>query len=470
MTPVPFRRPVVRRSLVRAALVALALLARADLSAQSDLRATLDSLARSHVAQSLVPGVSVAVVHRGDTLLLGGYGSADIEWDVPTPADGDAVYQIGSVTKQFTAAALLLLVERGEVDLDADVREYLPDYDTQGRSIPLRRLLDHTSGIKGYTEMPVLGRIITQDLPRDTLVALFEAEPFEFEPGAALIYNNSAYFLVGLIIEKVSGTSYEDFVARHFFEPLGMTRSSYCDEAAVISRRAHGYDTGPSGLRLKGYLDHQWPYAAGSLCSTVGDLVRWNQALHGGRVLQPESYRAMTTPMPLTDGAPVRYAMGLQVDERGGHRMIAHGGGINGFLSDGRYFPDDDLLVVVLQNSAGPAGPAALSLALVDAVLGPPPALPARTYAGDLSLFAGRYRGPARGATLTLDVSAVDGALSIRPDGSSAPPQALAWRDGLTWTVGATRVVFERGEAGVERLRFDQGSGHYVLERVANSR
>ena len=184
------------------------------------------------------------------------------EWDVPMPVD--AVFEIGSVTKQFTAAAVLRLRDEGKLDLDADITEYLPDYPTQGHRIPVRRLLDHTSGIKGYTEMASFGPISTRRLPRDSLVALFAAEPFDFPPGEAQIYNNSAYFLLGLIIEKVSGVSYEEYVERELFAKLGMARSSYCSNSDVVARRARGYQSMGGVLVRAPYLDHTWPYAAGS--------------------------------------------------------------------------------------------------------------------------------------------------------------------------------------------------------------
>ncbi len=424
----------------------------------------LDSLASAWAADTLVAGVSVAVVHRGDTLLLKGYGLADLEWDVPMAAD--AVFEIGSMTKQFTAAAVLQLVEQGKLDLDADLTKYLPDYDTQGRRIPLRRLLDHTSGIKGYTEMPVFGEIMMRKLPRDSLVVKVEAAPFDFEPGTAQIYNNSAYFLLGLIVEKVSGEPYEEYVEKHLFRPLGMTRSYYCDESAVVARRAHGYDQGPQGLRQKAYLDHTWPYAAGSLCSTAGDLVRWNQALHGGKVLSAASYADMTTPDPLTDGTPIRYGMGLMVFDDNGRRAFTHGGGINGFLSDGWYYPDEDLIVVVLQNSAGSRPPSALSRRLVEAVIGPGTPPEPATYAGDLSKLTGRYRGAARGREITVEASVTDGALTLNQAGTTTPVKP-AYRDGLRWQAGNTLWIFEtRADGRGAVLRADSGGGHYVLRRV----
>ena len=452
---------------ITAAFLALGLLA-PPLAAQAPDRgrtvAVLDSLARAHVADPLVPGVAVAVVHRGDTLLLDGFGYADLEWSVPTATD--AVFEIGSVTKQFTAAAVLQLVEAGKLDLDADFTTYLPDYDTQGKRIPLRRLLDHTSGIKGYTEMPVFGEYMMRDLPRDSLVEKFEAVPLEFEPGTALIYNNSAYFLLGLIIEKVSGEPYEEYVKAHLFEPLGMTRSYYCDETAVVERRAHGYDQGPDGLRLKRYLDHQWPYAAGSLCSTAGDLVRWNQALHGGEVVSAESYLDMTTPDPLVDGTPIRYAMGLGVMDDNGRRLISHGGGINGFLSDGSYYPDEGLIVVVLQNSASQKGPGILGRQLVEAVIGAGEAPVAGTFTGDASKLVGTYRGPSRGRPMTVEVTYVDGALALKPTGAREPMTPM-YVDGLRWRQGNAFWWFELGADGrATVLRTDGGGGHYVLRRV----
>jgi CubicO group peptidase (beta-lactamase class C family) len=431
---------------------------------ETALLATLDSLARAHVEHERVAGVSVAVVRGPETLLLGGYGEVDLEWNVPTPRDGDANYEIGSMTKQFTAAAILRLVEEGAVDLEADITRYLPDYDTRGHAIPVRRLLDHTSGIRGYTEMPFFGEISVRKLPRDTLVTLVEAHPLDFEPGTALIYSNSAYFLLGLIIEEVSGKTYAEYVEQELFEPAGMADSHYCSERAVRENRAHGYDSGPDGLLRAAYLDHTWPYAAGSLCSTVADLVRWNQALHGGEILSVDSYRAMITPRPLKDGTPTRYAMGLLVTGEGRHRAISHGGGINGFLSDGRYYPEEDLIVVALQNSTGPRGPGALTRQLAQAVLGPAPEPPATTFRGDLAELTGRYTGAARGRTLTLEVRRDGDALIFAVEGTDQEirPTHL---EGLTWGQGLLRLWFIRKNGEIAELRLDEGSSHLVLER-----
>ena len=454
--PMTMMRPLI------AALFSLAVAAVPPAWAQSTLAAYVDSIAAEHLDEGRIAGMAVGVVHGPDTLVLEGYGFADLEWDVPMPAD--AIFEIGSVTKQFTSVAILQLWQQGKVDLDADLKTYLPEYDTQGRTIAVRRLLDHTSGIKGYTEMPDFARLVPRALARDSLVALFEAEPLEFEPGHALIYNNSAYFLLGLIIEAVSGQEYDAYLEEHVFPLAGMDDTSYCTNNEVWKGRAHGYSPGPDGLERAAYLDHTWPYSAGSLCSTVGDLVSWNRALHGGEVLSPEAYQAMTTPAPLADGTPTRYAMGItQYQSRSG-RVIAHGGGIFGFLSTSRYYPDEDATVVVLMNTAGPPGPDVVADAVAGYLFGDDHLPPAQAFTGSLDPFEGRYSGPGRGRTLNVTISSEGGGLVL--DMGMGPPMTLEFLEGSTFFNGTMRVVFEREDDRFGRVRIDQVGGHYVLTRT----
>ncbi len=440
--------------------------AQAQMDARGTLATALDSVARAHAERPGVVGVSVAVMRAGDPLLLRGYGKVNLEWDIDTPVDASATYEIGSVTKQFTVAAILQLAEAGRLDLDADITTYLPDYNTGGRAISVRRLIDHTSGIRSYTEMPVFGELSMRRLPRDTLVALIQAEPLDFEPGTALIYNNSGYFLLGLIIEKVSGQRYESYLSEHVFGPLGMRDSHYCSETAVRARRAHGYAATPGGIVRAAYLDHTWPYAAGSLCSSVEDLTAWNRALHGGAFLSEAAYRTMITPIPLDDGTPNRYAGGLMVSGEGRHRSIAHGGGINGFLSDGRYYPEEDLIIVVLQNSTGPQGPGLLGAALAEVVLGTPPVEEGVPYAGSLTDLVGTYTGPARGQPLSLEVTVDEtgGALVLTPGNAQSAMRPVHLGDGI-WASGGTRIRFVARPDGGMQVTLDQGSGIYRLDR-----
>lgn len=426
----------------------------------------MDSIAESPVKEGRVAGLAVAIVRGADTLLMKGYGKADLAWNVPMPAD--AVFEIGSVTKQFTAAAILQLRDAGKLDLDADLTKYLPDYPTGGRRIPVRRLLDHTSGIKGYTEMASFRDIAARELPRDTLVARFAAEPFDFPPGEALIYNNSAYFLLGLIIEKVSGMPYEEYVEKQLFGRLGMTSSSYCSNAAVVARKARGYQLANGQLHGAQYIDHTWPYAAGSLCSTTGDLVTWLRALHGGKVLPPASYTEMITPGKLVDGTPVRYAMGLaRTPDARGRTAIHHGGGIPGFVSETRYYPEEDLYVVVLVNTTGNLSPGALANEMVDVLL---PAKPVerRRFEGDAAPLVGVYSGPGRGRTTTVTVAAGENGLTASMN--EGRPAPLAWVEGWTFMLGGQLITFQRsGASGAASvMRVDSGGGHLVLRRKAD--
>jgi CubicO group peptidase (beta-lactamase class C family) len=404
-------------------------------------------------------------VRGSDTLVMQGYGKADLELDVPMPAQ--AVHEIGSVTKQFTAAAVMQLVEEGKLSLDDELTRWFPSYPMQGQRVTVRRLLDHTSGIKGYTEMPEFGALMVRAMPRDSLVALFSARPFDFAPGAAQAYNNSAYFLLGLIIEKASGQPYAAYVKQRLFDRVGMPDSRYCSTSEIVPRRAHGYQMSPRGLERASYIDHTWPYAAGSLCSTVGDLVAWTRALHGGRVLGPAAYATYLTPGRLADGTPLRYAMGLMVnDSIAGHRAIHHGGDIPGFSANLAWLPDDSLTVAVLVNTAGPVRPGAVAEAIVTALLGDrtPKPLAWRGRAAD---YVGQYRGVGRGREQTIAVAADSASpgLTVSVDGGT--PQRLGFLGGETFGRGATRYTFVREGGRVTKLRSDARTVTAVATRVA---
>ena len=247
------------------------LLAAHSVTAQSTLATTIDAIVEAPIKAGKVAGASLVVARGNQTIVERAYGFADLQLDVPTPPG--AIYEIGSVTKQFTAAASLLLAEEGKLSLDDELTKFLPDYPTAGHRVTVRHLLNHTSGIKGYTELPEFGEFMMLRKPKDELVKLFSSKPFDFPPGEDLIYNNSAFFLLGLIIEKVAGQSYADFVKARLFEKAGMKDSWYCSERTIQKKKVHGYDTVNGSLVLKGYLDHSWPYSAGSLCSSAQDLL-----------------------------------------------------------------------------------------------------------------------------------------------------------------------------------------------------
>ena len=425
------------------------------------LVATIDSIVNAPIKAGKVAGASIAVIKGSDTIAVQGFGKASLELDVPTPPH--AIYQIGSVTKQFTGAAIMHLVEQGKINLDDDFTKYLPDYNTGGRKITVGQLLNHTSGIKGYTEIPEFRLLGMQHLPKDTLLKIIQKKPFDFEPGQEEIYNNSAFFLAGLIIEKVSGTTYADYVQKNLFDKAGMKDAHYCSERAVHPRDVEGYDTDSTGMVKKGYLDHTWPYAAGSLCSSAVDLVAWNQAIHGGKILGAEAYQEYIKPGQLKDGTPLRYAKGLATSSILGHRALHHGGGINGFLSENLYFPDDSLSVVVLFNTAGPASPDEAARAIAEAVLGKAPD-DGKTYEGDLAAYTGTYAGTGRGRPTDLTISLDGGKLMAKmPFADSA--QALTYYGGDTFGRGDMRLTFTRRGDHVAGADLDVAYGFNRLKR-----
>jgi D-alanyl-D-alanine carboxypeptidase len=350
----------------------------------------VDSVANAAVAERRTAGVSIAIVKNGKTVLAKGYGYADIENDVP--AGTETVYRIGSITKQFTAAGIMRLMEQGKLSLDDTLQKFLPNYNTQGNRVTVRHLLSHTSGIRSYTSMgPRWARTMRMDLVPDSLVAIFAGEPFDFKPGEQWRYNNSGYFLLGVIIEKLSGKTYGRYLQDEFFTPLGLKGTVYCDQAPIIKRRAQGYEVVPPGqFRNAAPLSMTQPYAAGSLCSTVTDLVTWTQALSSGKVVSPASYALMTTPGTLNDGNPHTYGFGLSVGAMRGHRQVHHNGGINGFVSELHRYVADSLITVVLTNTGAPAAPqlerliARRALGIADY-----PAVP--IAAAELQRLAGEY-------------------------------------------------------------------------------
>jgi len=308
------------------------------------------------------PGAAVIVLRDGKPILRKGYGLANVELSVPVAPE--MVFRVGSVTKEFTSAAILKLVEAGKISLSDDVSRFLPDYPTRGRKITVEQLLSHTSGIRSFTDMPSWRAHMREDWTVSQSIAFFENEPFEFEPGTRFKYCNSGYDLLGAIVEKVSGKTYGDFVAETIFQPLGMLRTRYGAEAAIISGRAEGYVRTPEGIVNAPYISSSQAYAAGALMSNVDDLARWQAALDHDGFLSAESRRRMWTPAKLPDGTDTRYGLGWIIWKCEGHAVVEHGGAINGFLSANMRWPDDGIYVAVLSNSAGPGAPDPRMLAL----------------------------------------------------------------------------------------------------------
>jgi D-alanyl-D-alanine carboxypeptidase len=319
----------------------------------------IDAAARAAVASGETPGLQVAVFKDGKPLLVRGYGSVNLELKVPT--GNDNAFRVGSVTKQFTAAALMKLQEEGKLSVDDKLSKYFPNF-PRAADISLAQMLHHTSGIHNYTEDATFANgEASLSKTGEEWVAHFAhmAKTQDFEPGTQWHYSNTGYFLLGAIVEKVEGRPLAKVLHDRFFGPLGMTHTALDDERDIVIGRATGYDGAPGKFTNARFISMTVPAGAGSIRSTASDLVHWTQALQGGKVLKPESLRAMDTP-GLLEGANVDpakrdtgYGYGLTFKTVGGHKRIAHGGGIFGFSSFLADYPDDHIQYAVIANTIG---------------------------------------------------------------------------------------------------------------------
>ena len=295
------------------------------------------------------PGFMGSVlVARGDEVILSkGYGSANLEWKIPNSPS--TKFRLGSVTKQFTAASILLLEERGKLKTDDLVKKYMPDAPAAWDKITIYNVLTHTAGIPNYTGFKDHNPV--NPVTPEQLVLQFRDKPLDFQPGESWSYSNSGYALLGYLIEKISGQTYQEFVQSNLFTPLHMNDSGYDSNTAILPQRAAGYTAGRGGIANATYVHMSYPFSAGALYSTTEDLLRWEQGLFGGKVLSAASLKKMTTPFKNN------YAFGLEVRDAGGHKEIEHGGAINGFSTFLAYFPDEKLTTVVLSNENGNTPP-----------------------------------------------------------------------------------------------------------------
>lgn len=464
MTP---RKHAVRHTM----LVLLALCAPAAARSQeldrSRLEAVADSMARAALQEPNTPGLALAVAVGGEVVLSRGYGMADVELGVPvTPR---TVFRIGSITKQFTSSLVMRLVQAGRMSLDDPLTKYLPDYPLQGHHVTIRHLLNHTSGIKSYTGLgdEYWATTFKHDLTDAELIDLFDELPFDFEPGSEYRYNNSAYYILGAVLHAATGEPYPALVQDSLFGPLGLGHTQYCDVEDIIPGRAEGYGYTEDGqLRNDVYLSMNIPGAAGALCSTVLDLVKWTDALSHGRVVTPASYARMTTPTVLTTGDTVPYGFGLGIAELEGHRKIHHGGGINGFASYMAHYPERDLTIVVLTN-AETGKPGQIEEALARTVFGLP-----LLAVKDLPLtdeererYTGTYELPA--VDMELRIFVEDGALMAQaPD----QPAFRLRNQGNDTFIPAfddhVRMVFRRDGGAVTGFVLQQGGASFEARRM----
>lgn len=329
----------------------------------------IDRVLGEVVESGQAAGLAVGVSVNGSSAFVRGYGIADLEHDVPVT--GRTAFRIGSITKQFTASGILLLAEEGKVSVDDPLSEYLPDFPRAGE-VTVRQLLNHTSGIRSYTAVGdfrrTLGRrTMTTDQMVDYIANLDGV--YEFDPGTGWSYSNSGYYLLGAIIERVSGQSYASFMKAHVFDPLGLHDTAVDDTAEVVPHRANGYESVedvPGRFRNASWIDMSVVAAAGAMRSTAGDLLKWERALFGGEVLTPKSLAMMIEPSRLKNGqlsgtvmqpgpswqGSFEYGFGLAISkDEEGRRIVRHNGAISGFNAFMRSYPEQRISVVLLANT-----------------------------------------------------------------------------------------------------------------------
>lgn len=303
---------------------------------------------------------TILVARNGKPIVSKGYGQANIELNVPnTP---DAVFRLGSITKQFTGMAIAMLQQSGKLSVSDPICKYFSECPEIWKPITVNHLLRHSSGITNYTAFPDFAKTTIIPITTAEMAERLRKEPLEFVPGEKMSYSNSGYFLLGIIIENVSGKPYADFLQENIFTPLGMEQTGYDDPVRIIMNRASGYQKRSGKIVNASYMDMSVPYAAGSLYSTTGDLLKWDQALYTERLVSRKTLEEIFRPEKGDTG----YTYGWNVGKRYGRLSVSHGGGIYGFATHIARYPDDRVTVIVLSNiQSAPAGPISNNLAAI---------------------------------------------------------------------------------------------------------
>ena len=336
------------------------------LFATTSLADKIDDYVKAQMEQRRIPGLAFAIVKDGRPTKHEAYGLANLE--LKALAHKDTVFEIGSVTKQFTAALILMLVEGGKLSLDDKVTKFFDNAPPSWKGITIRHLLTHTSGIRNYTGLP--GFEVTKKLDAQKFVATIGAESIEAKPGEAFKYCNSGYNLAGYIIEKVTGKTYWEVLRARILEPLGMRATTSRDLKPIIEHRADGYEL-ENGKLVNRDSDLTDVFAAGAIVSTVGDMLKWNAALDSGKLLSDASRAAMWISFTLNSGVKYPYGLGWRLDDHKGRRTIWHSGSTAGFTASLLRFPDEKLAIIVLCNLGEQGAATQVGKGVADLLAGP---------------------------------------------------------------------------------------------------
>ncbi|HEY1200263.1 MAG TPA: serine hydrolase domain-containing protein [Niastella sp.] len=316
------------------------------IAAQS-LAAKADSLILTVFKDKDGPGGVFMIAKNGKAIYQKAFGKANLELNVDLSPEN--VFQLGSMTKQFTAVAVLMLEEQGKLNVKDPISKYIPDYPS-GDKITIHHLLTHTSGIKDFTKMKSISTIAQKDMTPKMMVDFFKNEPADFLPGEKFEYNNSGYVLLGYLIELISGETYQDFIQKHIFDKAGMTQSCYASDRQVIKNRAYGYHKKEYGYVNKTVISFTVPFSSGALMSTIGDMLKWQNALNQNLLLNTEETKKAFSKYQLNSGEPFTYGYGWHIKEINGIPSREHGGSIFGFKTMGVYIPSEDIYVLGFSN------------------------------------------------------------------------------------------------------------------------
>lgn len=315
-----------------------------------DLSVFIDSMANSEVDAN-GPGMAVLVAKNGEAVYRNSFGMADVELSVSMSPDN--VFAIGSMTKQITSVCILQLEDAGKLDINDDIRKYLPDYNSHGRVITIENCMQHTGGIPSFTELSNFNEVVEKTMTGKELIEFFQDDSLLFEPGTDYSYSNSGYYLLGQIIEKVSGITYEEYVRKNIFDKIGMDHSYFDSMTNIIPKRASGYDGQGGKFENASYYSRTWTKAAGDIMSTVDDMLIWDNALQDGLVVSSDLLQKAWTPYMLPLGLNTNYGYGWNVLNLNGNTVIEHGGAINGYLTNGIRVPELGLYIIAMTNYTG---------------------------------------------------------------------------------------------------------------------
>ena len=318
---------------------------------------------------SASPGATVLIAKEDKIIYRKAFGMSNLELKVPMKPEN--VMQLASITKQFTSVSILMLMEQGKLSLRDSLSKYIDDY-PRGNEITIHHLLNHTSGIRSYTDLPEFRVKTRLDMTPREIISSFKNLPLEFNPGEKHKYSNSGYILLGYIIEKVSGITYEEFIQKNIFDKLGMKHSYYGNSSRIIPDRANGYQLHGDNCENAEYMSTTIPYAAGALMSTVDDMFIWSKAIRHHTLISENSQQMAFTNQLLANGKPDNYGYGWAINEIAGFTSLEHAGGINGFSSSGIYLPGQNIYAIVLTNLDDGKGPETYTIKALSLLLGKP--------------------------------------------------------------------------------------------------